>query len=148
MVTWQEFKNKEGFGENYKESHWQRLWKLSNKAIINEIVINNLYRTLNPAQYKVKEYCKQVKRYVIACTFYQSYELLFSMLYMFYSAISTFRTIITVHCSAEKQKFTVHCSKYLLADGPIPLNGKFTVYCSLMPVGRWSQYRPTKKMSH
>ena len=55
--------NKEDLDDSIKKTIGKKIMKnMSNKAIINEIVINNLYRTLSPAQYKAKEYCKQVTK--------------------------------------------------------------------------------------
>ena len=122
---------------------------LSNEAIINKIIINNLYRTLSFAQYKAKEnIVSSYRGTLLLVLFIKVISFYSSMFYMFYSAINTFRTIFTVlwsaekqnftvHCSAGKQKFTVHWSLYLLADGPIPLNEKFIVHCSVTPLWRF-----------
>jgi len=58
MATWQELNNKEDLGGNVKKTIGKK--KLSNKASIDENVIDNLYRMLSLAQCKAKERCKQV----------------------------------------------------------------------------------------
>ena len=47
MVTWQELNNEEGLGENIRKTIDKDYGKFEQQAIINENIINNLYRTLS-----------------------------------------------------------------------------------------------------